>query len=74
MLFDLFVFETHKAPVIIVMSYPLTEVVCGFCGSTISKVINLRPIRDILRTHDGKCKTCGNTLNPSDFTIEIERL
>jgi len=44
MLFDLFVFENHKAPVIIVMSYPLTEVVCGFCGSTISKVINLRPI------------------------------
>ncbi|HET6730106.1 MAG TPA: hypothetical protein VFH04_00755 [Nitrososphaeraceae archaeon] len=52
----------------------MTEVVCGICGATISKIINLRPIRDILRTYDGKCKTCGRTLNPSDFTIEIERL
>jgi hypothetical protein len=56
------------------MSYPSTELICGKCGTTISKVINLRPIRDILRTHDGKCKMCGNNLNAADFTIEIEKL
>ena len=56
------------------MSYPSTEVVCGKCGAIISKIINLRPIRDVLRTQGFRCKTCGNALNPSDFTIDIERL
>ncbi|HJU85257.1 MAG TPA: hypothetical protein VJ551_02105 [Nitrososphaeraceae archaeon] len=56
------------------MSYPSTEVICGKCGTIISKIINLRPIRDVLRTNGWRCKTCGNTLNPSDFTIDIERL
>jgi DNA-directed RNA polymerase subunit RPC12/RpoP len=58
----------------IVMSYPSTEIICGKCGTTISRIINLRPIRDILRGYDGKCKTCGNNLNPADFTIEIEKI
>jgi hypothetical protein len=56
------------------MSYPSTEVICGKCSTTLSKIINLRPVRDILRTHDSKCKVCGNSLNPSDFTIEVEKL
>ena len=59
---------------LIVMSYPSTEIICGKCGTTISRIINLRPIRDILRSYDGKCKTCGNNLNPADFTIEIEKI
>jgi DNA-directed RNA polymerase subunit RPC12/RpoP len=58
----------------IAMSYPSTEVICGKCGAIISKIINLRPIRDVLRTHGWRCETCGNALNPSDFTIDIERL
>jgi hypothetical protein len=55
------------------MSYPSTEIVCGKCGATISKVINLKPIRDILRTTNGRCKICGNCLNPTDFSIEVEK-
>jgi hypothetical protein len=73
MLFDSVVFE-DRLHGIKVMSYPFTEVICGKCGTTLSKVINLRPVRDILRTHDSKCKVCGNSLNPSDFTIEVEKL
>ncbi|MDQ3840388.1 MAG: hypothetical protein M3297_14105 [Thermoproteota archaeon] len=57
-----------------IMSYPTTEIICGNCGTTLSKVINLRPVRDIIRTHDGKCKVCGNSLNSADFTIEVEKI
>lgn len=73
MLFDILIFELPRLNSI-AMSYPSTEVICGKCGAIISKIINLRPIRDILRTHGWRCKTCGNTLNPSDFKIDIERL
>jgi hypothetical protein len=73
MLFDSIVFE-DLLDGLKVMSYPSTEVICGKCGTTLSKVINLRPVRDILRTHDSKCKVCGNSLNSSDFTIEVEKL
>lgn len=73
MLFDSIVFE-DRLDGLKVMSYPSTEVICGKCGTILSKVINLRPVRDILRTHDSKCKLCGNSLNPSDFTIEVEKL
>ena len=73
-LFDVPIFETPWALNSSVMSYPSTEVICGKCGTTISKIINLRPIRDIIRTHGWRCKTCGNALSPSDFTIDIERL
>ena len=68
MLFDSIVFE-DRFDGLIVMSYPSTEVICGKCGTTLSKVINLRPVRDILRTHDSRCKVCGNSLNSADFTI-----
>jgi hypothetical protein len=65
---------SFELPNFIVMSYPSTEIICGSCGTTILRIINLRPIRDILRSYDGKCKTCGNNLNPADFTIEIEKI
>jgi ribosomal protein S27AE len=73
MLFDSIVFE-DRFDGLIVMSYPSTEVICGKCGTTLSKVINLRPVRDILRTHDSRCKACGNGLNSADFMIEVEKL
>jgi hypothetical protein len=73
MLFDSIVFEDLFGG-LNVMSYPTTEIICGKCGTTLSKVINLRPVRDIIRTHDGKCKVCGNSLNSADFTIEVEKI
>jgi hypothetical protein len=74
-LFNTVVFEDRFASYTkVMMSYPSTELICGKCGTTISKVINLRPVRDVLRTHDGKCRMCGINLNPADFTIEIEKI
>ncbi len=55
------------------MSYPSIEIVCGKCGSVINKIINLKSIKDILRPTSGRCKICGNVLNPSEFTIDLQK-
>jgi hypothetical protein len=55
------------------MSYPSIEIVCGKCGSVINKIMNLKSIKDVLRPTNGRCRICGNVLNPSDFTIELEK-
>lgn len=51
------------------MSYPCLEVVCGNCGSTINRMINLKSIRDSIRPSSGRCNKCGISLNPSDFSL-----
>lgn len=55
------------------MSYPSIEIVCGKCGSVINKIISLKSIKDVLRPTNGRCRICGNALNPSEFTIDLER-
>jgi hypothetical protein len=58
---------------IIIMSYPSIEIVCGKCGSVMNKIISLKSIKDVLRPTNGRCKICGNALNPSEFTIDLEK-
>ena len=55
--------------VIWVMSYPCLEVVCGNCGTTINRMINLKSIRDSIRPSSGRCNKCGISLNPTDFSL-----
>ncbi|MDR4512882.1 MAG: hypothetical protein MRJ93_14380 [Nitrososphaeraceae archaeon] len=55
------------------MSYPCIEIVCGKCGSIVNRMINLKPIKDSIRSFSGRCKKCGSLLNPSDFTIETQK-
>ena len=55
--------------VIWVMSYPCLEVVCGNCGTTINRMINLKSIRDSIRPYSGRCNKCGISLNPTDFSL-----
>lgn len=52
-----------------IMSYPCLEVVCGNCGSTINRMINLKSIKDSIRLSSGRCNKCGISLNPSDFSL-----
>ncbi len=63
--------ETYYSTIelILVMSYPCLEVVCGNCGSTINRMINLKSIRDSIRPSSGRCNKCGISLNPSDFSL-----
>ena len=59
--------------VILNMSYPSIEIICGKCGCVINKMINLKSIRDVLRTSSGRCSTCGIQLNATDFTVNMEK-
>jgi DNA-directed RNA polymerase subunit RPC12/RpoP len=56
------------------MSCPIIEVFCDKCGSKIKHMIILKPLKDILRPSKYKCSSCGQTLNPLDFSIELEKL
>ena len=56
------------------MSVPIIEVYCDKCGSKIKHMIILKPLKDILRPTKYKCSSCGQTLNPLDFSIELEKL
>lgn len=55
------------------MSYSSIEVVCDRCGCIINKIISLKPIKDILRPMNDRCVGCGVLLNPSEFSIKVER-
>lgn len=55
------------------MPYPSIEVKCGKCGDIISKMINLKSLKDILRSSKGKCNSCGSELNATDFRISMEK-
>ena len=56
------------------MSCPIIEVFCDKCGSKIKHMIILKSLKDILRSSKYKCSSCGQTLNPLDFSIELEKL
>ena len=59
--------------ILFILSYPSIEIVCGKCGSVINKIISLKSIKDVLRPTNGRCRICGNALNPSEFTIDLEK-
>ncbi|MFB5600789.1 MAG: hypothetical protein ACE5SW_11265 [Nitrososphaeraceae archaeon] len=52
------------------MSYPCIEIVCDKCGSTLNRMINLKSIKDSIRSFGGRCNICGTSLNASDFNIK----
>lgn len=56
-----------------VMSCPNIELYCYKCGNKIKHMINIKPIKDILRITKNRCNSCGIELNPSDFIIEMEK-
>jgi uncharacterized Zn finger protein len=55
------------------MTCPIIEIFCYQCGSKIKHMINVKPIKDILRNTMNRCSACGIELNPTDFTIELEK-
>lgn len=48
------------------------EVTCGKCGETISGMVMLKPIKEVVKKHGGRCPSCGQALSPSDFSIEAD--
>ena len=55
------------------MSFPSVEITCEKCGGRISRIINMKTIKDVLRPFNGRCNSCGVNLNPSDFELHIQK-
>ena len=56
------------------MSCPIIEIYCDACGNKLKHMITVKPIKDVLRVTKYRCTACGIGLNPSDFTIELEKI
>jgi len=49
------------------------DVVCGKCGAKIANLRMLKPIKEVIRPYNSKCPSCGQTLSPSEFTIDVQK-
>jgi hypothetical protein len=47
------------------------EIVCGECGEVLYSGFDLKSPKDVIRTSETKCRSCGKKLSPSDFAIEV---
>jgi len=48
-------------------------VVCGKCGSRIVNMKMLKPVKDVMKSHNNKCPSCGQNLSTSEFTVDIQK-
>ncbi len=49
------------------------DVVCGRCGAKIANMRMLKSIKDVMRPYNSKCPSCGHTLSPSEFTVDVQK-
>jgi len=49
------------------------DVICGKCGSVVHQMRMLKSVRDALRASNNRCPICGAALNPTDFTVNINK-
>lgn len=47
------------------------DVTCGKCGERIASMKMLKPIRDVMGRHGGKCPSCGQRLSASEFSLDV---
>lgn len=47
------------------------HVSCGKCGCKMYDMKVLKPVRDIIRSYNNKCPSCGQSLS-ADFAIEVD--
>jgi hypothetical protein len=55
------------------MSFPSIEIICEKCGGRINRIINMKSVKDVLRPFNGRCNSCGVSLNPYDFVLQMEK-
>jgi DNA-directed RNA polymerase subunit RPC12/RpoP len=51
----------------------LADVTCGKCGETIMSMNMLKSLKDTMRPYNNKCPSCGHTLSPSEFTLDVQK-
>ncbi len=48
------------------------EVTCGKCGERIANMKMLKPLKDVMNAHRGKCPSCGQKLSASEFSLDVQ--
>ena len=49
------------------------DVECGKCGTIIYTMTILKPIKEVMRDHEGRCPSCGQALSSTDFSLKAGR-
>ena len=49
------------------------DVTCGKCGEKISTMKMLKSVKDIMKHYNNKCPSCGQTLSPTEFSLDVEK-
>jgi len=49
------------------------DVTCGKCGAKIANMRMLKSVKDIMRSYNSKCPSCGQTLSSSEFTVDVTK-
>jgi len=50
------------------------EIVCGGCGQVLYSGFDLKSPKDVMRSNENKCRSCGKSLSVSDFSIEVAKV
>ena len=48
------------------------EVTCGKCGEKITNMKMLKSLKDVMKSYDGKCPSCGQKLSISEFSLDVQ--
>jgi DNA-directed RNA polymerase subunit RPC12/RpoP len=48
------------------------EITCGKCGEKITNMKMLKSLKDVLKSSNGKCPSCGQKLSTSEFSLDVQ--
>ncbi|GFN39254.1 MAG: hypothetical protein O6761_05370 [Thaumarchaeota archaeon] len=51
----------------------MVDIVCSKCGTKIVNMKMLKPVKDVMKSYNNKCPSCGQTLSTSEFTLDIQK-
>ncbi|MGI0080791.1 MAG: hypothetical protein ACRECH_14360 [Nitrososphaerales archaeon] len=49
------------------------EIVCSGCGAVVYAGFDLKSAKDVIRANQNKCKSCGKTLSPTEYSVDVSK-
>ncbi|MDA4112372.1 MAG: hypothetical protein OK439_07515 [Thaumarchaeota archaeon] len=50
------------------------EIACANCAAILYTGFDLRSPKDVIRSNDYKCKSCGKILSVGDFSVDVMKI
>lgn len=47
------------------------EVVCANCGMVLYSGFDLKSPKEVIKSNQNKCKSCGKTLSTHEYSVEV---